>query len=208
MAEMPEWRVSKEPVSYPAAVEEMEKRVAAIEAGGASELIWLLEHPPLYTAGTSADDKELLDTHGLPVYKTGRGGRFTYHGPGQRVIYILRDLRKHGRDVRQHVCLLEDWVVRALKDFDIIGERREGRIGIWVDNAGCEEKIAAIGVRARHWITYHGLALNVAPNLDAFKGIIPCGLATFGVTSLAAMGINVSMDEVDAAFERNRGHLF
>lgn len=208
MGESPEWRVSKEPVPYPTAIEEMEKRVAEIEGGKAPELVWLLEHPPVYTAGTSADEKELLDAHGIPVYKTGRGGRFTYHGPGQRIIYVLRDLRKYGRDVRQHVCFLEDWMIRVLKDFDIVGERREGRIGIWVDNAGKEEKIGAIGVRVRHWITFHGLALNLAPDLNAFKGIVPCGLPEFGVTSLQDMGINVSMDEVDVAFGRNIGPLF
>ncbi len=147
--------------------------------------------------------KNFPDANGIPVFKTGRGGRFTYHGPGQRIVYVLRDLRKYGRDVRQHVCFLEDWMIRTLKDFDIVGERREGRIGIWVDNAGQEEKIGAIGVRVRHWVTYHGLALNVAPDLNAFKGIVPCGLPEFGVTSLAAMGVNVSMDEVDAAFEKN-----
>ena len=167
MRQPPEWRVSKAPVPYPIAIEEMEKRVAAIEAGTAPELVWLLEHPPLYTAGTSADEKEILDAHGLPVYKTGRGGRITWHGPGQRVIYAMLDLRKRGRAVRGHVCFLEDWIIRVLKDFDIVGERREGRIGIWVDNANKEEKVAAIGVRVRRWITYHGLALNVNPDLAA-----------------------------------------
>jgi len=199
----PEWRVSEAPVSYPDAIEEMEKRVAVIEAGEAPELFWLLEHPPLYTAGTSADEKELLDAHGLPVYKTGRGGRITWHGPGQRVIYALRDLRKRGRDVRQHVCSLEDWMIRVLKDFGVTGERRDGRIGIWVDRSGKEEKIGAIGVRVRHWITYHGLALNVNPDLEAFKGIVPCGLPDFGVTSLKALGINASMADVDDAFRRH-----
>jgi lipoyl(octanoyl) transferase len=210
MNKMPEfeWRVSKSPVPYPEAVDEMEKRVAAIESGAAPELIWLLEHPPLYTTGTSARDDELLDPKGLPVFKTGRGGRVTYHGPGQRIVYVLSDLRKQGRDVRAHVCRLEEWVIRVLKDYDVVGERREGRIGIWVDNAGKEEKIAAIGVRVRHWITYHGLAFNVDPDLDAYKGIVPCGLPEFGVTSLKAMGVNVSMEEVDEAFRRNFEPLF
>lgn len=199
----PEWRVSEAPVAYPDAVEEMEKRVAAIEAGEAPELFWLLEHPSLYTSGTSADEKELLDAHGLPVYKTGRGGRITWHGPGQRVIYALCDLRKRGRDVRSHVCRLEEWVIRVLKDFDVVGERREGRIGIWVTENDTEEKIAAIGVRIRRWITYHGVALNVNPDLEAYKGIVPCGLPEFGVTSLKALGVNASMADVDAVFRRH-----
>jgi lipoyl(octanoyl) transferase len=203
-----EWRVSDAPVSYPDAIKEMEKRVAEIERGASPELIWLLEHPPLYTRGTSANEKELLDPKGLPVYETGRGGRITWHGPGQCVIYVLRDLRRRGRDVRAHVCALEDWIIRVLKDFDIVGERREGRVGIWVDDAGEEKKIAAIGVRVRRWITYHGVALNVSPDLGGFKGIVPCGLPDFGVTSLKAMGVNASMAEVDEAFRRNVEILF
>lgn len=205
--ETPEWRVAEAPVSYPDAIAEMESRVAAIESGKAPELIWLLEHPPLYTAGTSADDNELLDAHGLPVYKTGRGGKHTWHGPGQRIVYVLRDLRKHGRDVRQHVCNLEQWMIDVLKDFGIKAERREGRIGIWVDNKGKEEKIGAIGVRIRHWVTYHGLALNVDPDLEAFNGIVPCGLPDFGVTSLQALGVKVTMADVDEAFRRNAPKL-
>jgi lipoyl(octanoyl) transferase len=201
----PAWRVSLSPVAYPEAVAEMEKRVAAIESGEASELFWLLEHPSLYTTGTSANEKELLDAHGLPVYKTGRGGRVTWHGPGQRVIYVLRDLRKSGRDVRQHVCLLEEWIIRVLQDFGITGERRDGRIGIWVAHNGKEEKIAAIGVRVRRWITYHGLALNVNPDLNAYKGIVPCGLPEFGITSMDALGTKASMGEVDAAFRKQAG---
>lgn len=207
---LPEWRVSEVLVSYPDAIAEMESRVAAIEAGTLPELIWLLEHPPLYTAGTSAADNELLDAHGLPVYKTGRGGKHTWHGPGQRVIYVLRDLRKHGRDVRQHVCRLEQWMIDVLKDFGITGDRREGRIGIWVERPSAtpsgsliEEKIGAIGVRVRHWVTYHGLALNVNPDLEAFDGIVPCGLPDFGVTSLAALGVKATMGDVDEAFRRN-----
>ncbi|MDP9127110.1 MAG: lipoyl(octanoyl) transferase LipB [Pseudomonadota bacterium] len=200
-----EWRLSTAPVAYPVAIEEMEERVAAIEGGQAKELIWLLEHPSLYTKGTSAVEDELIDAGGVPVYTTGRGGRVTWHGPGQRVIYVLRDLRKHGRDVRQHVCTLEQWMIDTLREFGIEGQRREGRIGIWVDRGGRDEKIGAIGVRVRHWITYHGLALNVDPDLSAFKGIIPCGLPQFGVTSLRALGIPASMEEVDAAFRRQAG---
>ena len=197
----PEWRVAeKRPVPYAEAVETMERRVAEIEAGRAPELIWLLEHPPLYTKGTSAADDELLNAQ-FPVFQTGRGGRFTYHGPGQRVIYCVMDLRRRGRDVRAHVCRLEEWIIRVLKDFGIKGERREGRIGIWVDNKGKEEKIAAIGVRVRRWITYHGLSFNVSPDLSHYKGIVPCGLPDFGVTSLTALGVKATMEEVDQKFQ-------
>jgi lipoyl(octanoyl) transferase len=178
----------------------MEERVAAIEAGKASELFWFLEHPPLYTAGTSAVQDELKDTARFPVFETGRGGRYTYHGPGQRVIYALCDLRQRDRDLRQHVWRLEEWVIRTLKHFDITGERREGRIGIWVAHDGIEEKIGAIGVRVRRWITFHGLSLNVNPDLSHFSGIVPCGLPEFGVTSLHALGVKARMEDVDAAF--------
>lgn len=198
-----EWRRSTTPVPYPDALQEMENRVALIEQGEARELIWLLEHPPLYTAGTSASDDELLDNPPFPVYATGRGGRYTYHGPGQRVIYALCDLRQQNRDLRLHVRNLEEWVIRTLAEFGITGERREGRIGIWVDHDGREEKIAAIGVRVRKWITYHGLALNLNPDLSHFNGIVPCGLAEFGVTSLQALGVKVTMPELDEAFRRS-----
>jgi lipoyl(octanoyl) transferase len=203
-----EWRVSRPPAAYPDALDEMERRVAEIEAGAAPELIWLLEHPPLYTKGPSASDEDIHDTGGLPVYATGRGGKVTWHGPGQRVIYALCDLRRRGRDVRAHVCRLEAWIIRVLADFGITGERRPGRIGIWVEHDGREEKIAAIGVRVRRWIAYHGLALNVNPDLAAFKGIVPCGLPEFGVTSMRALGITASMDEVDAAFQRHAKDFF
>jgi lipoyl(octanoyl) transferase len=203
-----EWRVSSTPVSYLQAIEEMEQRVAEIEAGNAPELFWLLEHPPLYTAGTSAADDELIATNSLPVFTTGRGGRYTYHGPGQRVIYALCDLRKRNRDVRAHVWRLEEWVIRTLRDFDITGERREGRIGIWVESKGREEKIAAIGVRVRKWIAYHGLSLNVKPDLSHYKGIIPCGLGEFDVTSMHALNKKAAMTEVDAAFKKNAETVF
>jgi lipoyl(octanoyl) transferase len=202
-----EWRVEREPVSYLEAIEIMEQRVADIEAGRASELIWLLEHPPLYTAGTSAAESELLEVK-FPVFKTGRGGRFTYHGPGQRVIYCMMDLRKRGRDVRAHVCRLEEWVIRTLKDFGIRGERREGRIGIWVDDKGQEKKIAAIGVRVRRWIAYHGLSFNVNPDLSHYAGIVPCGLPEFGVTSLEALGVKVKIGEVDGIFKKHVEKVF
>ena len=203
-----EWRVAASPVAYPAALAAMEERVGAIETGAAPELFWLLEHPPLYTAGTSAAPDELVDASRFPVFETGRGGRYTYHGPRQRVIYALCDLRARGKDVRQHVWRLEEWVIRTLADFNIIGERREGRIGIWVNNNGKEEKIGAIGVRVRHWITYHGLALNVNPDLSHFSGIVPCGISEYGVTSLHALGIKATMAEVDAAFQRHHTALF
>lgn len=178
----------------------MEQRVDAMIAGNASEKVWLLEHPPLYTAGTSADVAELKDAARFPIFETGRGGRYTYHGPGQRVIYAMIDLRTRGKDLRAHVWRLEEWVIRVLAEFGVCGERRQGRVGIWVTNETGEEKIAAIGVRVRKWVAYHGLALNVAPDLDHFSGIVPCGIADFGVTSLHKLGITVSMDEVDAAF--------
>ncbi len=202
----PEWRVSTGLTPYPEALAAMETRVNAIEAGTASELIWLLEHPPLYTAGTSAPPDELIDAR-FPVFDAGRGGRYTYHGPGQRVVYALCDLRARDRDVRQHVCRLEDWMIRVLKQFGVTGERREGRIGIWVEHDGKEEKIGAIGVRVRRWIAYHGLALNVNPDLSHFTGIVPCGLPEFGVTSLHALGVKATMAEVDEAFRREAAGL-
>jgi len=195
-----EWRLSDEPVRYEAALAAMEARVAAIRAGEALELVWLLEHPPLYTAGTSARPEDLLDPGRLPVYRSGRGGQYTYHGPGQRIAYVLLDLDtpERGRDVRCHVWRLEAWIIAALGRFNIRGERREGRIGVWVAGRdGRENKIAAIGVRVRHWVSYHGVALNVDPDLEHFRGIVPCGIAEHGVTSLAALGITACMAEVD-----------
>ena len=195
----PEWRTAPALAAYPEALAAMEQRVAEIESGKASDLIWLLEHPALYTAGTSATEDELLEAK-FPVFQTGRGGRFTYHGPGQRVIYAVMDLRKRERDVRAHVCRLEEWVIRVLKEFGVKGERREGRIGIWVAHKGKEEKIAAMGVRVRRWIAYHGLSFNVAPDLSHYQGIVPCGLAEFGVTSLKALGVKATMQDVDKVF--------
>ena len=193
-----EWRISTIPVDYEPAVEAMEARVAAIRAGLAPELVWLLQHPPLYTAGTSARDEELLDPGRLPVHRTGRGGRYTFHGPGQRVAYVMLDLVRRDRDVRCHVHRLEEWMIGTLARFGVRGERRDGRVGIWVVRpGGGEDKIAAIGVRVRRWVTYHGVALNVAPELDHYRGIVPCGIAEHGVTSLAALGISATMAEVD-----------
>ena len=200
-----EWRVADAPVPYPAAVSEMEARVADIRAGRATELVWLLEHPPLYTAGTSAQDEDLLAPARFPVYRTGRGGQFTYHGPGQRVAYVMLDLKRRGQDVRKFVRDLEEWLILTLARFNVVGERREGRVGIWVARgggvAGREDKIAAIGVRVRHWVSYHGVALNVEPALEHFAGIVPCGIARpeLGVTSLADLGLPVTLADADVA---------
>jgi len=203
---MMEWKTEKKPVEYDFAVSEMERRVEEIRAGTADELVWLLEHPPLYTAGTSAKAKDLLDPR-FPVYPTGRGGEYTYHGPGQRVAYVMLDLRKRGPDVRAYVCALEDWIIRSLAHFDVKGERRAGRIGIWVDLSryggllGQEAKIAAVGIRIRRWVTYHGVAININPELSHFNGIVPCGIAEHGVTSLAALGVECGLDNFDAALK-------
>ena len=205
----PEWCVTPHLLPYPEAVAAMEARVAAIRAGTARELVWLVEHPPLYTAGTSADPAELLDPDRFPVFKTGRGGRFTYHGPGQRVAYVLLDLERRGRDLRGHVHRLEEWVIRTLARLGVRGERRAERIGVWVTLPdGGEAKIAAVGVRVRHWVTYHGLALNVAPDLGHFAGIVPCGLAAWPVTSLAALGLSVSLAEVDRHLRATFAEVF
>ena len=204
-----DWRISNEPVGYEQAVAEMERRVAAIRAGTSPELIWLLEHPPLYTAGTSAREGDLLEPGLLPVHRTGRGGQYTYHGPGQRVAYVLLDLKRRGADVRGFVASLEDWMIRTLARFNLKGERRTGRVGIWIDEGGGREsKIAAIGVRVRQWVTYHGVALNVDPDLAHYRGIVACGIREHGVTSLAAQGIAVGMAEVDAALKASFGPAF
>lgn len=199
------WRISDVPVPYPDAVSFMEQRAAAIRAGDAPETIWLLEHPPLYTAGTSAADDELLDRARFPVYATGRGGRYTYHGPGQRVAYVMLDLKRRGADVRRFVNDLEEWVIRTLMTFNVIGERRDGRVGIWVRRGAPsnpiarEDKIAAVGVRIRRWVSFHGISLNVDPDLEHFSGIVPCGIAEHGVTSLWDLGVTATMPEVDGA---------
>ena len=200
-----EWRISDAPVDYPDAVRFMETRVEAIRRGEAPEMVWLLEHPPLYTAGTSAEDSELLDNNRFPVYPTGRGGRYTYHGPGQRIAYVMLDLSKRGNDVRGFVHGLEDWVIRTLAHFNVTGEVRSDRVGIWVqrgasDNpAAREDKIAAIGVRVRHWVTFHGVAINLETNLEHFSGIIPCGIEEHGVTSLWDLGLTPSIPDLDGA---------
>jgi lipoyl(octanoyl) transferase len=203
-----EWRIAKALVPYDAAIAEMEARVAAIHAGTARELVWLVEHPPLYTAGTSANAADLIEPSRLPVFKTGRGGQYTYHGPGQRVAYVMLDLTRRGRDVGCHVWRLEEWMIRALARFGIEGERREGRVGVWVARNGREDKIGAIGVRVRHWVTYHGLALNVDPDLANYAGIVPCGISGHGVTSLAALGVKATIHDVDSALRDTFDDVF
>jgi lipoyl(octanoyl) transferase len=203
-----EWRVADSLVPYERAIAEMEARIAAIHAGTGAELIWLLEHPPLYTAGTSAVETDLLERGRLPVFKTGRGGQYTYHGPGQRVAYVMLDLTRRGRDVGCHVWRLEEWMIRVLARFDVVGERRDGRIGVWVAQGSREDKIGAIGVRVRHWVTYHGLALNVDPDLANYAGIVPCGINTHGVTSLAALGVKATMADVDQALRETFTEVF
>jgi lipoyl(octanoyl) transferase len=197
-----EWRISENPVAYPEALIAMESRVAAIREGSAPELVWLLEHPPLYTAGTSARDQDLIDPDLLPIFRTGRGGKFTYHGPGQRVAYVLLDLSRRGNDLRAFVRNLEEWLIRALARFGLKGERRDGRVGIWIVRAdGSEHKIAAIGVRVRRWVSYHGISLNLDPDLSHYRGIVPCGIEEHGVTSLAAEGLAIDMATLDRALQ-------
>lgn len=200
----PEWTIAPEPLAYDVALADMEARAAAIYEGQAPERIWLIEHPPLYTAGTSADVAELLDPR-FPVYDAGRGGRYTYHGPGQRVGYVQLNLAQRGKDVRCYVHALEGWVIDALADFGVAARRAEGRIGIWTDTRdGREAKIGAIGVRVRRWVTLHGFSVNIAPDLSHFGGIVPCGIAEFPVTSLADLGIKASLDDFDAALRARR----
>jgi lipoyl(octanoyl) transferase len=205
-----EWSVSTGLVPYPDAVRSMEERVAAIASGRALEQVWLQEHPPLYTAGTSAKDGDLLDAR-FPVFRTGRGGQYTYHGPGQLVAYVMLDLNRRGRDVRRFVRDLEEWLIVSLASLDVGGERRPGRVGIWVAGpGGREDKIAAIGVRLKQWVSYHGISLNVRPDLSHYSGIVPCGVADdgLGVTSLAALGKDISLAEADGALQRGFIEVF
>lgn len=233
-----DWLIAKDPVPYEDAVREMEARVAGIRADTENEAVWLLEHPPLYTAGTSAKESDLLDPR-FPVFRSGRGGEYTYHGPGQRVAYVMLDLkaranqkclpresgdlqaveedsrlrgksseRKPQPDIKHYVWQLEEWIIRTLARFDIQGERREGRVGIWVGTPGGEKKIAAIGVRVRHWVSYHGIAINLSPDLSHFGGIVPCGIAEYGVTSLHGLGVEASMEELDAALKESWSKVF
>lgn len=196
------WRISSGLAPYAQTLAEMEARAAAIHAGDASELIWLLEHPPLYTAGTSAATDELLTPDRFPVFRAGRGGRYTYHGPGQRVGYVLLDLDKRGRDVRRFVAGIEQWIIATLGDFGIEGRSEPGRIGIWTGSGADEAKIGAIGVRVRRWVSFHGFSINVDPDLSHFSGIVPCGL-DYAVTSMARLGATANMDAVDAALRRH-----
>jgi lipoyl(octanoyl) transferase len=207
------WAVSSAPVAYPDAVAAMQARVQAILDGRAGELVWLLEHPPLYTAGVSAKAGDLLDARRFPVFEAERGGQFTYHGPGQRVAYVMLDLRERGRDVRQFVRTLEAWIIGALAQFDVEGQLRDGRVGVWVEReppglAPREDKIAALGVKLRRWVSFHGVSLNVAPDLSHFAGIVPCGVSEHGVTSLADLGRPATMDDADAALKASFEHLF
>jgi len=208
-----EWRISAGPVPYEAALALMDERAAAIAAGTARELVWLLEHPPLYTAGTSAKPQELVEAR-FPVHWSGRGGQFTYHGPGQRVAYVMLDLKRRGPDVRRFVATLEEWIIRTLAAFNVTGERRADRIGVWVrrpdKGAGHEDKIAAIGVRIKRWVTLHGIALNVDCELAHYGGIVPCGVAEprYGVTSLTDLGLPLAMTDVDVALRTTFHELF
>jgi lipoyl(octanoyl) transferase len=206
------WAVSTDYVPYPAAVAAMEARAAAIADGAAGELIWLLEHPPLYTSGVSAKPGDLIEPDRFPVFESGRGGQFTYHGPGQRVAYVMLDLTKRGRDVRAFVAALEAWIIDALAAFNVTGELRDGRVGVWVERKGAgwsrEDKIAALGVKLRKWVSFHGISLNVEPNLTHFSGIVPCGQTEHGVTSLVDLGLPVTLDEVDAALKASFEKVF
>ncbi len=212
-----EWAISEEPVAYLDAVAEMEARAAAIAAGEAPERVWLVEHPPLYTAGTSARAADLLEPARLPVFSTGRGGEFTYHGPGQRVAYLMLDLNRRRPDLRAFVAALESWIIATLANFGVTGERREDRVGVWVRRPDkpalpgggmAEDKIAAIGIRVRKWVSFHGVSLNVDPDLDHYSGIVPCGISGHGVTSLVDLGIPVSMAEVDAVLRAEFEPIF
>ncbi len=203
MTEAIEWRVSDGLTDYPQALAAMEKRAAAIRDGEAKELVWLLEHPPLFTAGTSADPAELFNPLGLPVFNAGRGGRYTYHGPGQRVGYVLVDLEARGRDIRRFVHSLEGWMIAALSEVGIAARREPGRIGIWTGTGASEAKIGAIGVRVKRWVTLHGFSINVAPDLGHFGGIVPCGIADYGVTSLSELGQGDAMKPLDDALKAN-----
>lgn len=204
------WRVSKQPVDYLDAVNFMETQVAAIREGSGGEMVWLLEHPPIYTAGTSAKVQDLLQPGRFPVHETGRGGQYTYHGPGQRVAYVMLDLNKRGPDIRKFVCNLEKWLKDTLAVFGVTGETREGRVGTWVrraDDSG-EDKIAAIGIRVRRWVSYHGVSINLNPDLSHYDGIVPCGVTEYGVTSLARLGLNVTQGALDTALRESFVPIF
>lgn len=213
---MVEWIISEGLTDYDQAVAFMEARVAAIHAGEADELVWLVEHPALYTAGTSAKDADLIEAR-FPVHTSGRGGQYTYHGPGQRIVYVMLDLNRRGRDVRDFVARLEHWVIAALAEFGVTGEIRDGRVGVWVarpdkpalpDGSAREDKIAAIGVKLRRWVSFHGIAINVEPDLSHYGGIVPCGISGHGVTSLVDLGLPVSIPDLDLALKNNFSQIF
>lgn len=211
-----EWRIEPGLTQYPDALAMMEDRAERIRAEGASELVWLVEHPPLYTAGTSARPEDLVDPSRFPVFNAGRGGEFTYHGPGQRVAYVMLDLKRRREDVRAFVAALEDWIIGTLARFNVRGERREDRVGVWVVRPDrparleqpAEDKIAAIGIRLRKWVSFHGIAINVEPDLTHFSGIVPCGIADHGVTSLVDLGLPVTMDDLDIALKASFDEVF
>ena len=214
---MVQWEISDGEVSYDTALEKMDNHVQKMISGEAGEKIWLLEHPPLYTAGTSADKKDLIKPNLFPIFETKRGGQYTYHGPGQRVVYVMLDLNKRGKDIKKFVTNLEAWIIHTLAEFNVIGQRRKGRVGIWVerpekpkngDGLAEEEKIAAIGVRLKKWVTLHGLSINVEPDLSNFQGIVPCGIKDYGVTSLVDLGLPVSMADLDIALKRSFSKVF
>ncbi|MBI3441120.1 MAG: lipoyl(octanoyl) transferase LipB [Proteobacteria bacterium] len=203
----PDWRVDERPVDYDDAISFMEDKVGLIRNKGDNDLVWLLQHPPLYTAGTSAQVRDLVAPV-FPVYETGRGGQYTYHGPGQRVAYVMMDLQRRGADLRQYVRDLEEWLIAVLQTLDVKGERRKGRIGIWVSGNGSEEKIAAVGIRVRKWVTYHGVSINLDPDITHYNGIIPCGIREYGVTSLKKLGVNITMAELDQALQQSWEPVF
>lgn len=214
---MVEWKITDGLTGYAEAVDFMEARAAEIAAGEAGECIWLLEHPALYTAGTSARPEDLTDPDRFPVFESKRGGQYTYHGPGQRVVYVMLDLNRRGRDVRRFVQMLENWVIAALGEFNVTGHIREGRVGVWVErpekprtvtDAMAEDKIAAIGIRLRKWVSFHGISINVDPDLEHFTGIVPCGITEHGVTSLVDLGLPVTMDDLDVALRRSFEQVF
>ena len=214
---MVQWEISDGKVHYNTALEKMDNYVQKIISGDADEKIWLLEHPSLYTAGTSANKKDLVEPNRFPVFETKRGGQYTYHGPGQRVVYVMLDLNKRGKDVKKFVENLEAWIIHTLAEFNVVGESRSGRVGIWVERPDKpkninglikEEKIAAIGVRLRKWITFHGLSINLDPDLSHFQGIIPCGIKEHGVTSLVDLGLSISMTDLDIALTKSFSKVF
>ena len=214
---MVQWEISESEVDYDTSLEKMEKHVKKIIRGEADEKIWLLEHPSLYTAGTSADKKDLVEPNRFPVFETKRGGQYTYHGPGQRVVYVMLDLNNRGKDIKKFVANLEAWIIHTLEEFNVVGQSRNGRVGIWVerpdkpkniDGLFEEEKIAAIGVRLKKWISFHGLSINVDPDLSHFQGIVPCGIKEHGVTSLVDLGLPVSMTDLDIALTKSFSKVF